>query len=272
MILKRFIGVQIDSQEIKECYVIRYYMDSAKTVKATIRIPKELALSIDSRLMPHGLYTSRPDFIVSAARQHALQLSEAIFSTWDDLQHIEQHSNRLYHFKECMGDILIDSQKLYGKYKGDPVTVILRISPGLVRYIWEIIEYGPKYYNLQDFVRGAIARYIQDDFRAEIRYYETATDIDNSKDKAKLERGDGLEERIDSQKEDGPKKTFTFIRRDGPTETITSIREDGTEEITTYLKGDGTEERADHVEGFDPLLFSLKFNDLQHIIDRKSKK
>ena len=252
--------------------MIKNYMDSAKTIKATIRIPEELAILIDNAIMPYGLYTSRPDFIASAAREHAFELSEEIFSAWYGLKDIEQYSNRLYHFKDHMKEILDESQRLYEKYNGKPVTIIIRMSPRMESYVLELIEFGPKYYNMQDFVRGAVARQIQKVLKTTIGFLEASNEIFDAIFEAKLERGDEAEEGTDSKKEKGPRKISNFIRRDGPQETITYVREDGTEEITTYIKGDGTEERADHVEGFDPMLFSLKLKDFQSLIDRKPRK
>lgn len=167
-----------------------YYMDSAKTVKATIRIPEELALRIDKKIMPNGPYTSMPDFIASATRQYAFRVSEVIFKIWDNFQKFEQDSIRLYHFEEYMNNLLIESQEFYAEYNGKPVTVIIRISPNLVDFVNHIIDYGPKHDTLQDFVRAAVARQIDDDYVTQVSLYYTTGDIRRAKRRADLEKKD----------------------------------------------------------------------------------
>ena len=134
-------------------------MIKLKTTSVTIRVPEELVDTIDKWVMPNGSYTSRPDFVVSGIRYMVdfigIVLKELFRKHGEaglslvDLSWIEGEMKELHDM----------TQSKYSKYKGKPIAITLRLSPILIDRIDKANSIGPKYENLQDFVRGSIILY-----------------------------------------------------------------------------------------------------------------
>lgn len=123
-----------------QCADMRNVVD---TRNLTLRIPSSLASKIDEEIYQHGLYTNRPDFIISALRFQ---------KDWIDRKKIEEVNI------DEISKQLDYYWSLYNTFDGDPELILLRI-PIYINIDPFLKEIDPRIDNLQEQTRLAIVQY-----------------------------------------------------------------------------------------------------------------
>jgi len=133
-------------------------MAKVGTITETIRIPEDLAQSIDKIISKSGNYTNRPDFILSAIRFQLADMIDLMENAWEHAASVKDNALKVYFYYAIMDNLRKNFQDNYSIFDGKPVTISIRTPPGLSAQICMVSSRSLKISEL-DFIRISISRY-----------------------------------------------------------------------------------------------------------------